>query len=310
MSFKNLREIILAQYPSAELEFDFSQAKKDSLDEDTKVVSFLNSKNASQVNIAINQDTFSLKNVLAEPLASIVLPNLEEAARDPNRVVYWYKRCVDAGLQPSHAGTLSYFLKNFHLELDKLKTKGKISEKEIETAVKSSSVLGREPINKKLEECYHELNAVTSQIQEIETEKISIEQKAEKKINLYLKLILLATLIQFVTFYYAIFHVDWLGWDIIEPITYTVQCLTVLFGLRFYRKYGLGRDLETMRILNRNRMINKDKVLKTRYHILTRQLAYKQKQQELLKLQRDLYLNRRNYYQFFFTHTVDVSQTS
>jgi len=211
MSFKNLRELILAQYPSADFEFDFSHSKKDSIDEDSNIVKFLNSNNSGQVNIEINQDTFSLKNVLAEPLSSIVLPNLEEAARDPNRVVHWYKKCLDAGLQPSHAGTLSYFLKNLNAELEKMKAKGKISEKEIETAIKASSAFGREPINKKLEETYHELNAVTSQIQEIETEKISIEEKAEKKINLYLKLILLATLVQFCSFYYAIFHVDWLG---------------------------------------------------------------------------------------------------
>jgi len=72
----------------------------------------------------------------------------------------------------------------------------------------------------------------------------------------------------------------------------------------------MGRDLQTMKILNRNKIINKDKLVKARYQILNQQLAYKEKQRDLLKLQRDLYLNRRNYYQFFFSDSLNTNQTA
>jgi hypothetical protein len=39
-----------------------------------------------------------------------------------------------------------------------------------------------------------------------------------------------------------IFFVDWLGWDIIEPITFSVSCLYLILALRFYRKFRRDRN--------------------------------------------------------------------
>jgi hypothetical protein len=39
-----------------------------------------------------------------------------------------------------------------------------------------------------------------------------------------------------------VFGVDWLGWDISEPLTYTVGVIYTLLGIRFYRKYGVNRS--------------------------------------------------------------------
>jgi hypothetical protein len=39
-----------------------------------------------------------------------------------------------------------------------------------------------------------------------------------------------------------IFFVDWLGWDIIEPLTFSVSSLYFLIGLRFYRKFRRDRN--------------------------------------------------------------------
>jgi len=44
-----------------------------------------------------------------------------------------------------------------------------------------------------------------------------------------------------------IFGVDWLGWDIIEPLTYSVGVIYTLIGIRFYRKYRLDRSSKTIR---------------------------------------------------------------
>ncbi len=39
-----------------------------------------------------------------------------------------------------------------------------------------------------------------------------------------------------------IFGVDWLGWDIIEPLTYTAGVIYTLLGIRFFRKYRMDRS--------------------------------------------------------------------
>ncbi len=50
-----------------------------------------------------------------------------------------------------------------------------------------------------------------------------------------------------VTFGYAIFFVDWLGWDIVEPLTYTVGVIYTLMGIRFYRKYRMDRSSKSIK---------------------------------------------------------------
>lgn len=44
-----------------------------------------------------------------------------------------------------------------------------------------------------------------------------------------------------------IFFIDWLGWDIIEPLTYTVGVFYTLLGIRFYRKFKIDRSSQTVR---------------------------------------------------------------
>lgn len=42
---------------------------------------------------------------------------------------------------------------------------------------------------------------------------------------------------------YAIYGVPWLGWDLVEPVTYTVSQGTMIGGLYFmYRNRGHGTD--------------------------------------------------------------------
>jgi hypothetical protein len=47
-----------------------------------------------------------------------------------------------------------------------------------------------------------------------------------------------------VFFYYTIFEVEWLGWDIMEPITYTVDLIGLAIAMRFYFKFGRNRGAE------------------------------------------------------------------
>jgi hypothetical protein len=44
-----------------------------------------------------------------------------------------------------------------------------------------------------------------------------------------------------------IFAVDWLGWDIIEPLAYSVGVIYALLGIRFYRKYKMDRSADNLK---------------------------------------------------------------
>ena len=55
------------------------------------------------------------------------------------------------------------------------------------------------------------------------------------------------TTVHVTSFGYMIFFVDWLGWDIIEPLTYTVGVLYSLLGIRFYRKFKADRTSDNIR---------------------------------------------------------------
>ena len=309
-SFNTLQEAIKMHFPAAEIDFDFSHSNMEFLDMDSNVFEFLASLKKGEVLLNLGEDTFSLRSMGAEPLTGVVTSTINKIATDSGSVVYWYNECLKNKVDQSHAGTLAYFLRSYTSGLSKFKPGTQLSEKELDTLFEKASLVGMEPVKKKLEQCYHRINEITSQIKDLEETKQRIENVAEKRIILYQKLIVLITLIQFITFYYAIFHVDWLGktilyftnvigWDIIEPITYTVQCLTVLFGIRFFMKYGTGRSFETMRQVHRQRIINSNKALKTHYDLVTKQLEELQNDKKLLKSRIDLYLNRRNYHQFF-----------
>jgi len=63
----------------------------------------------------------------------------------------------------------------------------------------------------------------------------------------YKRLAIMITALHLVTFGYAIFGVEWLGWDIIEPLTYSVGVIYTLLGIRFYRKYNLDRSSKSIR---------------------------------------------------------------
>lgn len=47
-------------------------------------------------------------------------------------------------------------------------------------------------------------------------------------------------------FGYAIFGVEWLGWDMVQPLSFSVGTIYTLLGLRFYRKFQKDRNQESI----------------------------------------------------------------
>jgi hypothetical protein len=69
------------------------------------------------------------------------------------------------------------------------------------------------------------------------------------------------TFVQFCFFYHCIFNIEWLGWDIMEPITYSVEVLKFLVLLRFFYMYRKDGDLEGIYSVMLNRFCQKNPVV-------------------------------------------------
>ena len=95
-----------------------------------------------------------------------------------------------------------------------------------------------------------------------------------------------------------IFLIFYKGWDIIEPITYTISQITLLFGIRFFMKYGRKRDLGTMQEIFMKRIIGRNRELREKYRSINQHLLEKRLEQQKIDWQIELLKNHRTYNQF------------
>jgi hypothetical protein len=89
--------------------------------------------------------------------------------------------------------------------------------------------------------------AVALKIVQTENKIQEILEKADKLLRIYKIGAVALSIAHIGSFGYMIFVVDWLGWDIIEPLTFSVGSLYSLLGLRFYRKFNKDRNEESIR---------------------------------------------------------------
>lgn len=89
-----------------------------------------------------------------------------------------------------------------------------------------------------------------------------------------------------------IFQVDWLGWDIIEPITYSVQQGSLLLAIRYYLKYH--QDRRPANIVNAYTLksILSKKQTRLDYQFLLSQIATQERSIERLRAECLLIRNR------------------
>ncbi len=91
-----------------------------------------------------------------------------------------------------------------------------------------------------------------------------MEADADRLLRLYQWGAIGVTGLHLLGFGYMIFWVDWLGWDIIEPITFSVSCFYLLLSLRFYRKFRRDRNEQTIRDRFRELVLSPKKLMRLR----------------------------------------------
>lgn len=130
------------------------------------------------------------------------------------------------------------------------------------------------------------INSIKKEIEELES-------LCEKRFGVYKWGAITVTAVHISSFFYMIFFVDWLGWDIIEPLTYTVGVVYTLLGIRFYRKYKFDRTTEHIREVILKQVINPLKMIQLKD--LKKRLAIEEAHLENLEARSRIFKNRINF---------------
>ena len=136
---------------------------------------------------------------------------------------------------------LSAYLKNLDdlLKANPILSKGeKLDSKQISDILLSGANIFSNRDKNEFEELELKRIELDDRTKSLQGEISKITDKIEKQGVFYLYLLAILTAGQIGFFYYTIFQIEWLGWDIMEPITYSASLLTIALAMRFYYRYG------------------------------------------------------------------------
>lgn len=188
----------------------------------------------------------------------------------------WYNQLVKPpnSIEPisaDHANLLSLYLKNLDdfLKSDKDLSSGKkVSEDKIMDILLSSAKIFSGSRTNDVEELELRRIELNDRIKSLDKELSAIEGKIEKRGVFYLYLLFALTAGQIGFFYYTIFEIEWLGWDIMEPITYSASLLSIALAMRFYYRYGQNRGPEGILSIAKQSWLKKHGSISLRYNRL------------------------------------------
>lgn len=130
-----------------------------------------------------------------------------------------------------------------------------------------------------------------TEFEKMESRKAEIEKREKSSHTLRVYFLTGFFTMQFLVGYHAIFNVAWLGWDLVEPITFTVGQGSFIMGLiLILRNRGANveySDLENLYMVNqRNRWLDKYNFDLKRYVFLKNKLQLIEEKLELVERQR------------------------
>lgn len=121
----------------------------------------------------------------------------------------------------------------------------KNKEELIEAASKSLNSIGRQA-SSHLSNLKLQLKEIEKQISILYDEKNKLESKVNSRSNLLIRLGFVGIFSQWFGFIYTIYGVEWLGWDLMEPLTYSVGQGTFLLGIIYYLKTHQNNSYDNM----------------------------------------------------------------
>jgi hypothetical protein len=245
---------------------------------------FLNSQQQKELIINVNESlVYSLKSKI---LPFMDLHNKLLHSKQPNNITLLHS-LKEAGISEQSSPLISSFIDSLRSKLPK--------DAEIDQAT----------FDKFLDQVKQEFNQVSNDV-EVDIEMVKRRNKLESVLqslkldkeqiynqikgwtSKYIMCIILLSIVQFGFFFYTIYMVDWLGWDIMEPITYSLEVLAYLVALRFFYKYRRVRSFEEIERLFARKYFGRYPTEKVKIDSIELKIAEVKKELRLIKIFREL----------------------
>eukprot|EP00742_Colponemidia_sp_Colp-10_P001575 GILJ01001694.1.p1 GENE.GILJ01001694.1~~GILJ01001694.1.p1 ORF type:complete len:405 (-),score=59.05 GILJ01001694.1:213-1427(-) len=199
----------------------------------------------------------------------------------------WLDKCKHLGLYNREARIISRFLENLHttLKLDGVQNTHSLSAKEINDALQRSVVLEGKNEEQRVSVLASKLQTCRDQLAALERVKKELDEQAWRHAHRYAVGGWTILSSQLALYYYGIYEVDWLGWDILEPTTYLVGLGGTVLMASYFKLFKEEYKHETAfgRIMRRKQ----EKLYQANGFNLA---AYHQLQQDVEQLTTKLYL--------------------
>eukprot|EP00743_Colponemidia_sp_Colp-15_P001828 GILK01001993.1.p1 GENE.GILK01001993.1~~GILK01001993.1.p1 ORF type:complete len:404 (+),score=50.81 GILK01001993.1:44-1255(+) len=199
----------------------------------------------------------------------------------------WLDKCKHLGLYNREARIISRFLENLHttLKLDGEKNTQSLSAKEINDALQRSVVLEGKNEEQRVSVLASKLHTCREQLSALERVKKELDEQAWRHAHRYAVAGWGILSGQLALYYYGIYEVDWLGWDILEPTTYLVGLGGTILMASYFKLFKEEYKHETAfgRIVRRKQ----EKLYQANGFNLA---AYRQLQQDVEQMTTKLYL--------------------
>lgn len=232
------------------------------MDPELNLDSFMKQQSPKTLIFSFNQFyRVYLKNSISSP-SNLLITSIDF---QKVKTLSWYQKARDADIPADQACLLAMYIRNLESNIDYSGKPQMQVRTLLELMGKSTQTLV-EPIYKEINHLVREKTDRRLTVENLTKEKEELESQAEKNGIRYIYLLLLLTTGQFCVFYWTIFQVDWLGWDIMEPLTYTLQLVSAAIAMRYYYKYRTVRGFHEILRNQRDRYINSNLSTKFRYH--------------------------------------------
>ena len=144
----------------------------------------------------------------------------------------WFDQARKHGIPSEHASLLSLAIKN-------MKSKPESLDAAIET---SFNMVSDPVISEELYRKREQLREIEVKLLKIKETTSSVRAKQQRKTNKFYYSITGMCTIQLGLGYHCIENVEWLGWDLVEPLTYTLGQGTFIWGMLYMLYYRRMHD--------------------------------------------------------------------
>lgn len=257
-TFFNLVESFYSFYITGKITIVDTATNKD-IELNTKLLDFFNEPDSKHYRVQLNQTPLiDLTNRIISPQF-----NINKFVEEEGSIFRYVKELQAQGVNQDAAQLIGYYVNNAMSGFDvKLKTKIELDAHLQKVKEGFMDFKLRDRMDNLLNDRYNEIVRL---LDGLKIEKELIDAPIDKKMKMYAWVLATTTLVQFGFFYYTIYCVDWLGWDIMEPLTYSLEVLSMLIVMRFFYKYKRARSFNDVKAVFKQKYFMQKPGLNLRY---------------------------------------------